>query len=204
VFGLEVILQFMQIDGFLLEGSPKPPDEDVVGIAASTIYDYLELGIVQSFDTKATSNPYQMLYASTSRVSRPRSNLFVLHLKNQYGLREKGVRTAIAEGICFANDLAFPTINCDHQNWPGCKGVTIDWIFPPVTFRFIHTADLHLDSPLVSLALRDPDLAAEVGVASRVVLTRLVDLYLAEQVDALLIAGDLWDGSQTSAKTPRF
>jgi exonuclease SbcD len=23
-------------------------------------------------------------------------------------------------------------------------------------------------------------------------------------LDALLIAGDLWDGSQTSAKTPRF
>jgi DNA repair exonuclease SbcCD nuclease subunit len=73
-----------------------------------------------------------------------------------------------------------------------------------VTFRFVHTADLHLDSPLVSLALRDPDLAAEVGVASRTALTRIVDLCLAEVVDALLISGDLWDGSQTSAKTPRF
>jgi len=73
-----------------------------------------------------------------------------------------------------------------------------------VTFRFVHTADLHLDSPLISLALRDPDLAAEVGVASRTALTRIVDLCLAEAVDALLIAGDLWDGSQTSAKTPRF
>jgi len=73
-----------------------------------------------------------------------------------------------------------------------------------VTFRFVHTADLHLDSPLISLALRDPDLAAEVGVASRTALTRIVDLCLAEGVEALLIAGDLWDGSQTSAKTPRF
>jgi len=73
-----------------------------------------------------------------------------------------------------------------------------------VTFRFVHTADLHLDSPLISLALRDPELAAEVGVASRTALTRIVDLCLAEAVDALLIAGDLWDGSQTSAKTPRF
>ena len=73
-----------------------------------------------------------------------------------------------------------------------------------MTFRFVHTADLHLDSPLISLALRDPDLAAEVGVASRSALTRIVDLCLAERVDALLIAGDLWDGSQTSAKTPRF
>ncbi len=73
-----------------------------------------------------------------------------------------------------------------------------------MTFRFVHTADLHLDSPLVSLALRDPDLALEVGVASRTALTRIIDLCLAEAVDALLIAGDLWDGSQTSVKTPRF
>ena len=64
-----------------------------------------------------------------------------------------------------------------------------------MAFRFVHTADLHLDSPLVSLALRDPDLAAEVGVASRTALTRIVDLCLAERVDALLIAGDLWDGA---------
>lgn len=73
-----------------------------------------------------------------------------------------------------------------------------------MTFRFIHTADLHLDSPLISLALRNPDLAAEVAVASRTALTRIIDLCLTEKVDALLIAGDLWDGGQTSAKTPRF
>lgn len=73
-----------------------------------------------------------------------------------------------------------------------------------MAFRFVHTADLHLDAPLVSLALRNPDLAAEVGVASRTALTRIIDLCLAEGVDALLIAGDLWDGTQTSAKTPRF
>lgn len=73
-----------------------------------------------------------------------------------------------------------------------------------MTFRFVHTADLHLDSPLVSLALRNPDLAAELGTATRAAVTRIVDLCLAEAVDALLIAGDLWDGSQTSAKTPGF
>ena len=73
-----------------------------------------------------------------------------------------------------------------------------------MTFRFVHTADLHLDSPLVSLALRDPGLAAEVATASRATLTRIIDLCLAEEVHALIIAGDLWDGGQTSAKTPRF
>ncbi len=73
-----------------------------------------------------------------------------------------------------------------------------------MAFRFVHTADLHLDSPLRSLALRDPDLAALIAEASRMVLRRIVDLCLSEQVDALLIAGDLYDGSQTSMKTARF
>lgn len=71
-------------------------------------------------------------------------------------------------------------------------------------FRFVHTADIHLDSPLRSLALRNPDLAELVGDASRQALIAIVDLCLEEQVDALIIAGDLYDGDQTSMKTARF
>jgi DNA repair protein SbcD/Mre11 len=71
-------------------------------------------------------------------------------------------------------------------------------------FRFVHTADIHLDSPLRSLALRNPDLAEMVGDASRQALIAIVDLCLEEQVDALVIAGDLYDGDQTSMKTARF
>ncbi|MGL4239848.1 MAG: metallophosphoesterase family protein [Beijerinckiaceae bacterium] len=71
-------------------------------------------------------------------------------------------------------------------------------------FRFVHTADIHLDSPLRSLAMRDPALAGLVGDATRAAFTRIVDLCLEEQVDALLIAGDLYDGDQTSMKTARF
>ena len=70
-------------------------------------------------------------------------------------------------------------------------------------FRFLHTADLHLDSPLRSLALRDPDLAALISDATRACLRRIIDLALAEQVDAVLISGDLYDGGQTSMKTAR-
>lgn len=73
-----------------------------------------------------------------------------------------------------------------------------------MAFKFLHTADLHLDSPLKALAMRDPELAATVGTATRTTLTRIVDLCLAEEVDALLIAGDLWDGKCSSTKTPRF
>ncbi|MFP5511068.1 MAG: exonuclease SbcCD subunit D [Alphaproteobacteria bacterium] len=73
-----------------------------------------------------------------------------------------------------------------------------------MAYRFVHTADLHLDSPLKSLALRDAALAEVIGNASRAVFTRIIDLCLEEGVDALLIAGDLYDGAQTSMKTARF
>ncbi|MGY4288764.1 DNA repair exonuclease SbcCD nuclease subunit [Bradyrhizobium sp. LM2.7] len=71
-------------------------------------------------------------------------------------------------------------------------------------YRFVHAADVHLDSPLRSLALRDPRLAEFVGNASRQVFSRIIDLCLDEQVNALLLAGDLYDGEQTSMKTARF
>lgn len=71
-------------------------------------------------------------------------------------------------------------------------------------FRFVHTADLHLDSPLRSLALKNPELAELVRGATRTALARIVDLCLAEGVDALLIAGDLYDGSQTSMNTALY
>lgn len=74
----------------------------------------------------------------------------------------------------------------------------------PMPFRFVHTADLHLDSPLRSLALRDPALADMIGDATRRALSAIVDLCLDEQVDALVVAGDLYDGAQTSMKTARF
>jgi DNA repair exonuclease SbcCD nuclease subunit len=71
-------------------------------------------------------------------------------------------------------------------------------------FRFVHTADIHLDSPLRTLALREPALAELIGGATRKAFAAVIDLCLAEQVDALLIAGDLYDGEQTSMKTARF
>jgi DNA repair exonuclease SbcCD nuclease subunit len=71
-------------------------------------------------------------------------------------------------------------------------------------YRFVHAADIHLDSPLRSLALRDPELAELIGNATRRAFVAVVDLCLEEQVDALLLAGDLYDGDQTSMKTARF
>lgn len=68
----------------------------------------------------------------------------------------------------------------------------------------MHSADIHLDSPLRSLALRDADLAQLIGNATRRAFINIVDLCLDERVDALLLAGDLYDGDQTSMKTARF
>jgi len=73
-----------------------------------------------------------------------------------------------------------------------------------LSFRFIHTADLHLDTPLKALAMRDADLAQEIGIASRTAFSGIVDLCIAEDVAFLLIAGDLWDREYISTKTPRF
>ena len=71
-------------------------------------------------------------------------------------------------------------------------------------YRFVHTADIHLDSPLRSLALRNHELAELIGAATRKAFAATIDLCLDERVDALLIAGDLYDGDQTSMKTARF
>ncbi|ASM74803.1 MULTISPECIES: metallophosphoesterase family protein [Roseobacteraceae] len=73
-----------------------------------------------------------------------------------------------------------------------------------MTIRILHTADCHLDSPLHSLALRDPDLRDRVQTATRTAFARIIDTALAEQVNALLIAGDLFDGAERSAKTAAF
>lgn len=70
--------------------------------------------------------------------------------------------------------------------------------------KLIHTADLHLDSPLKSLALRSPELRARIEQATRSAFTRIVDTALSEGVAALLIAGDLFDGTARSARTAAF
>lgn len=70
--------------------------------------------------------------------------------------------------------------------------------------KIIHTADLHLDSPLSSLALRDEELQQRVQLASRDTLKTIVDLAIEIEVTAILICGDLFDRMQRSARTAAF
>ncbi|MFB9148163.1 metallophosphoesterase family protein [Roseovarius ramblicola] len=70
--------------------------------------------------------------------------------------------------------------------------------------KILHTADIHLDAPLRSLALRDESLRDAVQAATRAAFTRTVDVALSERVAALLISGDLFDGRARSARTAAF
>nr|WP_216671277.1 DNA repair exonuclease [Mangrovicoccus sp. HB161399] len=68
----------------------------------------------------------------------------------------------------------------------------------------MHTADIHLDSPLRSLALKSEALRDRVQAATRTALSRIADLAIAEDCAAVLIAGDLFDGAERSARTGAF
>ena len=71
-------------------------------------------------------------------------------------------------------------------------------------FKFIHAADLHLDSPLVNLDRYDGAPADELRGATRQALDNLVELAIAEQVRFVLIAGDLFDGDSKDFNTPLY
>lgn len=62
------------------------------------------------------------------------------------------------------------------------------------SFRFLHAADIHLDSPLKGLAGLEGNTAERIRTAPREALDRLVGLAIEEQIAFLIIAGDLYDG----------
>lgn len=70
--------------------------------------------------------------------------------------------------------------------------------------KILHTADVHLDSPLRSLALRNSGLRDTIAAASRSAFSGLVDFAISNEVSAVLIAGDLFDGKERSARTGAF
>ncbi len=73
-----------------------------------------------------------------------------------------------------------------------------------MSFKFIHAADLHLDSPLLGLS-KYPGAPDELARgATRRALEKLVDLAIAEQVAFVLIAGDVYDGDWKDYNTGVF
>ena len=61
-------------------------------------------------------------------------------------------------------------------------------------FRFLHTADIHLDSPLQGLEAHKDAPVAEIKGATRRAFDNLVELAVDEGVAFVLISGDLYDG----------
>lgn len=72
------------------------------------------------------------------------------------------------------------------------------------SFRFLHTADIHLDSPLKGFAGQEGTAAERICTATREAFERLVELAIEERVAFLIIAGDLYDGDWRDYKTGLF
>src|SRR5665213_3408022 len=68
-------------------------------------------------------------------------------------------------------------------------------------FRFLHAADLHIDSPLVGLARKSQDFASRVDDASRRAFDNLISLAIDEECAFIVIAGDIFDGQWRDYRT---
>jgi len=68
-------------------------------------------------------------------------------------------------------------------------------------FRFVHCSDVHLDTPF---RCADDGVRAALAEGNRDAFRRLIDLCLSEKVDALLVAGDLFDDERLSFGTEEF
>lgn len=70
--------------------------------------------------------------------------------------------------------------------------------------KFIHTADLHLDSPFKGLSYLPSDLLNLIQDSSFASFNRLIDQAIKHQVDFMVIAGDLFDLESRSISSQNF
>ena len=67
--------------------------------------------------------------------------------------------------------------------------------------RFVHAADLHLDSPFTGLKAAAPEhVANRLYSATFEAYENIINLCISEEVDALLVAGDVYDGADRSLR----
>ncbi len=71
-------------------------------------------------------------------------------------------------------------------------------------FSFIHAADLHIDSPLAGLRLKDEAVAARFAQAGRRAVDALIAETIASKAAFLIIAGDVFDGDWKDVTTGLF
>jgi len=70
--------------------------------------------------------------------------------------------------------------------------------------KFVHAADLHLDSPLSGLSKYEGAPVEQIRGSTRRALENLVQLCILEQAELLVIAGDLYDGDWRDYSTGLF
>ena len=66
------------------------------------------------------------------------------------------------------------------------------------SYSFVHAADLHLDSPFKGLKRVSPGIAEVLRKSTFDAFDAVIDLCISEQVDALLVAGDVFDSADRS------
>lgn len=69
------------------------------------------------------------------------------------------------------------------------------------SFRFIHTADIHLDSPLRGLAGYEGPAVDRIRTATRQAFDNLISEAIDQEVGFVVIAGDLYDGDWRDYQT---
>lgn len=67
-------------------------------------------------------------------------------------------------------------------------------------FNFVHTADLHLDSPFKGISEVSKEISLELTEATFNAFNKIIDLCIEKQVDFLLIVGDIYDGADRSLR----
>ncbi len=70
-----------------------------------------------------------------------------------------------------------------------------------LSFRFLHTANIHLDIPLLGLARYEGMPVKEIRTATRVAFNNLISYACREAVDFVVFAGDLFDGDWRDMST---
>ena len=67
--------------------------------------------------------------------------------------------------------------------------------------RFVHAADLHLDSPFTGMRAEAPSNVADALYSATFdAYDNIIDLCISESVDALLVAGDIYDNADRSLR----
>ncbi len=68
------------------------------------------------------------------------------------------------------------------------------------SFRFVHAADLHIDSPFAGIGDADNRVATRLREATYEAFQNLVNLCINQKADFLVIAGDVYDGADRSVR----